>query len=150
MPRSLLAVYWIRVTYEQAHLCEVVTKLLAARGGIAGKKNGERKSLFLARRRLRRQNFSRARPLGGARGAAPPLFLDQTETRPPPPPSLMVLMNLISLHARPIRSTTQNWVVTRDHYGISALVPQTSFRGETISLLLLFLKGVSFRHWCCK
>ena len=30
-------------------------------------------------------------------------------------------------------STTQIWVVTRDQYGISALVPQTSFRGETTS-----------------
>ena len=31
----------------------------------------------------------------------------------------------------PIRSTTQIWVVTRHQYGISALVSQTSFRGET-------------------
>ena len=31
---------------------------------------------------------------------------------------------------QPIRSTTQIWVVTRHQYGISALVPQTSFRGE--------------------
>ena len=31
----------------------------------------------------------------------------------------------------PIRSSTQIWVVTRHQYGISALVPQTSFRGET-------------------
>ena len=37
----------------------------------------------------------------------------------------------ISLAARPIRSTTQIWVVTRHQYGISALVPQTSFRRET-------------------
>ena len=37
----------------------------------------------------------------------------------------------ISLAARPMKSTTQIWVVTRDQYGISALVPQTSFRGET-------------------
>ena len=28
-------------------------------------------------------------------------------------------------------STTQIWVVTRDQYGISALVSKTSFRGET-------------------
>ena len=28
-------------------------------------------------------------------------------------------------------STTQIWVVTRDQYGISALVSETSFRGET-------------------
>ena len=33
--------------------------------------------------------------------------------------------------ARPIRSTTQIWIVTRHQHGISAVVPQTSFRGET-------------------
>ena len=32
---------------------------------------------------------------------------------------------------QPIRSTTQISVVTRHHYGISALVPQTSLRVET-------------------
>ena len=32
---------------------------------------------------------------------------------------------------KPIRSTTQIWVVTRRQYGISALVSQTSFGGET-------------------
>ena len=32
---------------------------------------------------------------------------------------------------QPIRSTTQIWVVTRHLYGISALVSQTSFGGET-------------------
>ena len=37
----------------------------------------------------------------------------------------------ISPAARPIRSTTKIWVVTRHQYGISALVPQTLFRGET-------------------
>ena len=37
----------------------------------------------------------------------------------------------ISLAGRPIGSTTQIWVVTRDQYGISALVPQTSSRRET-------------------
>ena len=37
----------------------------------------------------------------------------------------------ISHAARPIRSTTQIWVVTRHKYGISALVPQTSFGGKT-------------------
>ena len=31
---------------------------------------------------------------------------------------------------QPIRSTIQIWVVTRHQYGISALVSQTSFRGE--------------------
>ena len=34
---------------------------------------------------------------------------------------------------QPIRSTTQIWVVTRYQYaGVSALVSQTSFRGETV------------------
>ena len=37
----------------------------------------------------------------------------------------------ISHAARPIRSTTQIWIVTRHQYGISALVSQTSFGGET-------------------
>ena len=32
---------------------------------------------------------------------------------------------------QPIRSTTQIWVVTRHQYGISALLSQTSFGGET-------------------
>ena len=32
---------------------------------------------------------------------------------------------------QPIRSTAQIWIVTRHQYGISALVPQTSFRRET-------------------
>ena len=40
-------------------------------------------------------------------------------------------LNQISLAARPIRSTTQIWVVTRHQYGISALVSQTSLGGET-------------------
>ena len=40
-------------------------------------------------------------------------------------------LNQISHAARPIRSTTQIWVVTRHQYGISALISQTSFRGET-------------------
>ena len=34
--------------------------------------------------------------------------------------------------ARPIRSTTQIWVVTRHQYGISALVSQTSLRGKPV------------------
>ena len=40
-------------------------------------------------------------------------------------------LNQISHAARPIRSTTQIWVVTRHQYGISVLVFQTSFGGET-------------------
>ena len=37
----------------------------------------------------------------------------------------------ISLAARPIRSTTLIWVMTRHQNGISALVSKTTFRGET-------------------
>ena len=40
-------------------------------------------------------------------------------------------LNQISHAAQPIRRTTQIWVVTRHHNGISALVSQTSFGGET-------------------
>ena len=43
-------------------------------------------------------------------------------------------LNQISYAARPIRSNTQIWLVTHrqcHEYGISALVPQTSFGGET-------------------
>ena len=40
-------------------------------------------------------------------------------------------LNQISHAAQPSWSTTQIWVVTRHQYGISALVSQTSFRGET-------------------
>ena len=32
---------------------------------------------------------------------------------------------------QPVRSTTQTWVVTSPQYGISMLVSQTSFLGET-------------------
>ena len=40
-------------------------------------------------------------------------------------------LNQISHAARPIRSTTQIWVVTRHQYGISVLISQTSFHGES-------------------
>ena len=40
-------------------------------------------------------------------------------------------LNQISYPARPIRSTTQIWVVTRYQYGISAFGSQTSFDRET-------------------
>ena len=40
-------------------------------------------------------------------------------------------LNQISQVARPIRSTTQIWVVMRHQYETSALVSQTSFGGET-------------------
>ena len=42
-------------------------------------------------------------------------------------------LNRISHAVRPIGSTTQIWVVKRHQYGISALVSQTSFDGETSS-----------------
>ena len=37
---------------------------------------------------------------------------------------------------QPIRSTTQIWLVTRHQYGMSALVSQTSFGGETSGSVL--------------
>ena len=40
-------------------------------------------------------------------------------------------LNQIPHAARPIRSATQIWVVTRHQHGISVLVSQTSFGGET-------------------
>ena len=40
-------------------------------------------------------------------------------------------LNQIFDAVRPIRSSTQIWVVTRLQYGISALVSETSFGGET-------------------
>ena len=40
-------------------------------------------------------------------------------------------LNQISHAARPIRRTTQIWLVTRHQYGISAIVPRSSFGGET-------------------
>ena len=40
-------------------------------------------------------------------------------------------LNQISHAAGPIRSTTEICVVTRHQYGISVLVSQTSFGGET-------------------
>ena len=55
-------------------------------------------------------------------------------------------LNQISHVARPIRSTTQIWVVTRHQYGISALVSQTSFGGETsgsVAKCQLFSQAIS-------
>ena len=40
-------------------------------------------------------------------------------------------LNQISHMARPIRSTTHIWVVIHCQYGISALISQMSFGGET-------------------
>ena len=49
----------------------------------------------------------------------------------PDPGSASDWLNQISQAALPIRNTTQIWVVTCHQYGISALVSQTSFGGET-------------------
>ena len=60
-------------------------------------------------------------------------------------------LNQISHAARPIRSTTQIWVVTRHQYGISALVSQTSFCGETSGSVakcrLISQASVLMRPW---
>ena len=53
-------------------------------------------------------------------------------------------LNQISHAARPIRSTTQIWVVTRHQYGISTLVSQTSFvreTSDTVAKCRLFSRG---------
>ena len=44
-------------------------------------------------------------------------------------------LNQISHAVQPIRSTSQIWVVTRHQYGISALVSQKSFGGETSAVV---------------
>ena len=41
------------------------------------------------------------------------------------------LLNQIFHAARPVRSTTWIWVVTRHQYGIPVLISQTSFGQET-------------------
>ena len=59
-------------------------------------------------------------------------------------------LNQISYTARPIRSTTQIWVVTRHQYGISALVSHTSFGGETsgsIAKCRLFSQASKWSEW---
>ena len=56
----------------------------------------------------------------------------------------------ISRAARPIRSTTQIWVVTRHQSGISALVSQTSFGGETsgcVAKCRLFSQASYVQAW---
>ena len=46
--------------------------------------------------------------------------------------SASAMMKKIPFAVRPIRSTTQIWVVKRHQYGISSPIPpQTSFREET-------------------
>ena len=52
-------------------------------------------------------------------------------------------LNHVSHAARPIKSTTQIWVVTRNQYGISEVVSQTSFGGESsgnVAKCRLFLR----------
>ena len=59
-------------------------------------------------------------------------------------------LNQISYTARPIRSNTQIWVVTRHQYGISALVSHTSFGGETsgsIAKRRLFSQVSKWSEW---
>ena len=59
--------------------------------------------------------------------------------------------NQISNAARPIRSTTQTRVVTRHQHGFSALVSQTSFRGETsggVAKCRLFSQARFLFHFC--
>ena len=51
----------------------------------------------------------------------------------PDPGSASDCLKQISHAARPIRSTTQIWVVTGHQYEISALVSQTAFRGKPAS-----------------
>ena len=60
-------------------------------------------------------------------------------------------LNQISHAARPIRSTTQNKVVTRHQYGMSALVSQTSFGGEisgSVAKCRLFSQATSATSPC--
>ena len=58
-------------------------------------------------------------------------------------------LNQISHAARPIKSTTHIWVVTRHHFKISALVSQTSFGGETsgsVAKCRLFSQATNLRN----
>ena len=52
-------------------------------------------------------------------------------------------LNQISHSARPIRSTTQMWVVMRHQYRISALVSQTSLNGGRVAKFRLFSQASS-------
>ena len=45
---------------------------------------------------------------------------------------VVLLIGWIKFSTRPIRSTTQIWVVTCHQYGISALVSETSFGGKLV------------------
>ena len=54
----------------------------------------------------------------------------------------------ISQTARPIRSTTQIWVVTRHQYGISALISQTGKPPMTSRNFVCFLRITAHRFRC--
>ena len=68
-----------------------------------------------------------------------------------PYPDLGGASDWLKENFKPIRSTTQIWVVTRHQYGISALVSQTSFGGETsgsVAKCRLFSQATfSFCRW---
>ena len=51
---------------------------------------------------------------------------------------------------QPIRSTTQIWVVMRHQYGISVLVSQTSFGGETSGRIAKCRLFPQARHKCAE
>ena len=51
----------------------------------------------------------------------------------------------ISFAARPIRSTTQIWVVIRHQYEITALVPHRHFAGKPVTALSAVFSGFSIR-----
>ena len=66
--------------------------------------------------------------------------------------SASIWLNQISHVARPIRSTTQIWVVMLHEHGISALVSQTSCSGKTsgsISKCRLFSQAIDIAHRLC-
>ena len=43
-----------------------------------------------------------------------------------------LVVPLVKFASKPIRSSAQIWVVTRHQHGISVLLSQTSFHGETV------------------
>jgi len=58
--------------------------------------------------------------------------------------------NQISYAVQPIRRTTQIWVGTPHHYGICALLSQTSFGGETsgsVATCHLFSQATTRKMW---
>ena len=44
-----------------------------------------------------------------------------------------LVVPLVKFASKPIRSSTQIWVVTHHQHGVSVLISQTSFHGETVS-----------------